>query len=107
MVAYAYDAVMRRNPVGLLGMVYVLEGTSVALALSVAEALQRSLGLPASAFTYLTSHGELDRQHIAHFAGLIEQLDDPVDRQCVAASARDFFRLYGNVLRGVAVEEYA
>ena len=38
MVAYAYDTVQRRNPVGFFGMVYVLEGTSVALALSAADA---------------------------------------------------------------------
>lgn len=107
MVAYAYDTVTRRNPLGLLGMVYVLEGTSIALAIRVAEALQRSLDLPRAAFTYLASHGELDREHIGHFAGLVERLDDPADRDCVAASARDFFHLYGNVLRGVAVEEAA
>src|SRR5688500_13253955 len=33
MVGYAYDTAMRRNPVGFFGMVFVLEGTSVALAL--------------------------------------------------------------------------
>ena len=32
MIAYAYDTVMRRNPVGFFGMVHVLEGTSVSLA---------------------------------------------------------------------------
>src|ERR1035437_758564 len=38
MVAYAYDQVMRRNPVGFSGMVYVLEGTSVSLASNAAKA---------------------------------------------------------------------
>ncbi|MGA0799951.1 MAG: TenA family transcriptional regulator, partial [Steroidobacteraceae bacterium] len=37
MVAYAYDVAMRRNPVGFFGMVFVLEGTSVALALEAAS----------------------------------------------------------------------
>lgn len=46
MVAYAYDLVMRRNPIGLLGMVYVLEGTSVRLASTVAASLQKGLKLP-------------------------------------------------------------
>src|SRR5512140_297420 len=36
MVAYAYDTVLRRNPAGFFGMVYVLEGTSVSLALHAA-----------------------------------------------------------------------
>ena len=39
MVAYAYDQIQRRNPVGFLGMVYVLEGTSVSLAHHAAGAL--------------------------------------------------------------------
>jgi len=107
MVAYAWDTVMRRNPVGLFGMVYVLEGTSVALALEVAGALQKSLGLPANAFTYLSSHGELDAQHIQHFARLVDRLDDPADRACVENSAKDFFRLYGNVLRSIDCKEHA
>ena len=33
MVAYAYDTVQRGNPLGFFGMVHVLEGTSVSLAL--------------------------------------------------------------------------
>ena len=40
MVAYAYDTVMRRNPLGFFGMVHVLEGTSVALALNAADRIQ-------------------------------------------------------------------
>ena len=32
MVAYAWDTVQRRNPIGFFGMVFVLEGTSVSLA---------------------------------------------------------------------------
>ena len=58
MVAYAWDTVQRRNPVGFFGMVYVLEGTSVALAVRAADAIERSLGLPPQAFTYLRSHGD-------------------------------------------------
>ncbi len=54
LVAYAYDTIMRRNPVGIFGMVYVLEGTSVRLACDVAESIQGTLRLPANAFTYLT-----------------------------------------------------
>src|SRR5687767_7300448 len=38
MVAYAYDTVARGNPVGFFGMVFVLEGTSAALALNAADA---------------------------------------------------------------------
>lgn len=107
MVSHAYDTVMRRNPIGLFGMVYVLEGTSVTLALNVAKEVQSALGLPANAFTYLRSHGTLDAEHMGDFARVVDRLDDPADQACVEKSARDFFRLYGNVLRGIGREESA
>ena len=63
MVAYAYHTVDRGNPIGFLGMVLVLEGTSVHIASEAAKKLQRNLGLPATAFSYLSSHGSLDISH--------------------------------------------
>jgi pyrroloquinoline quinone (PQQ) biosynthesis protein C len=100
MVAYAYDTVNRRNPVGILGMVFVLEGTSVGLASSAARALQRCLDLPTSAFSYLISHGDLDTNHMAFFGGLVNRLERE-DRDAVIHSARVIYHLYGNVLRGI------
>ncbi len=107
MVAYAYDTVTRRNPIGMFGMVYVLEGTSVSVASDAAHALQSSLGLPPVAFTYLSSHGALDLEHIDDYEHLVNRLDDADDRAAVIASARTFFRLYGNVLRGVDTGAHA
>ena len=101
MVAYAYDMVMRRNPVGFFGMVYVLEGTSVSLALRAADRIQEALRLPASAFSYLRSHGELDQEHVAHLAGILDRLDAPEDRDAVVQCARAMFWLYGNVFRSL------
>ncbi len=105
MVAYAYDTVTRRNPVGLFGMVYVLEGTSVSLASKAASVLQEALDLPPGAFTYLSSHGALDVEHIGHFEQLVNRLDAPADREAVVSNASAFFRLYGNVLRSVDLQE--
>lgn len=105
MVAYAYDTVMRRNPVGFFGMVYVLEGTSVSLASNAARALQDALDLPPSAFTYLSSHGALDVEHIGDFEQLVNRLDTQDDRDAVVRNARTFFRLYGNVLRSIDIQE--
>jgi heme oxygenase len=101
MVAYAYDTVMRGNPLGLFGMVYVLEGTSVGLATTIAGRLRETLQLPANALTYLTSHGDLDISHIAHFERLMNQLENTEDQRCVIHCARMFFHLYGNVLRNI------
>jgi len=107
MVAYAYDTVLRRNPVGLFGMVYVLEGTSVSLATNAAGILQNTLDLPASAFTYLSSHGALDIEHMGHFENLVNKLDNPLDRLAIEQGAKVFFRLYGNVFRSIQVGEKA
>ena len=101
MVAYAYDTIARGNPLGFFGMVHVLEGTSVALALQAADAIQQPLGLPDSAFSYLRSHGTLDQEHTAHFALLMDRIDDPADQAAIVHAARAFYRLYGDVFRGL------
>ena len=101
LVAYAYDIVARRNPVGLFGMVYVLEGTSIRLATSVAASVQGALGLPPRAFTYLNSHGALDIGHMRHFEALMNRLEDADDRASVVHCANACFRLYANVLGSI------
>ena len=99
MVAYAYDTIARGNPLGFFGMVHVLEGTSVSLALLAAEQIQKPLGLPDRAFSYLRSHGTLDQEHTAHFELLMDRVDDPQDQAAIVHAARAFFRLYGDVFR--------
>lgn len=99
MVAYAWDVAMRRNPVGFFGMVYVLEGTSVALALNAADSIQKALDLPPKALTYLRSHGQLDQQHIQHLAGIVNRLEAPEDRAAIVECARTVFWLYGSMFR--------
>lgn len=99
LVAYGYHTVDRGNPVGFFGMVHVLEGTSVALATQAAQTLRQSLDLPDKAFTYLTSHGELDRDHTGFFAELMDRLDVPQDQVAVVHCARVIYRLYGDIFR--------
>lgn len=99
MVAYAYHQVDRGNPVGFFGMVHVLEGTSTALATHAADTMRSALGLPPEAFTYLSSHGSLDLDHVAFFEGLMNRLDNAGDKQAVIHMARMMYGLYGNVFR--------
>ena len=101
MVAYAYDTIARRNPLGFFGMVHVLEGTSVSLALMAAEQIQKPLALPDAAFSYLRSHGTLDQEHVAHFQLLMDQIEDSQDQADIVHAARAFYRLYGDVFRGL------
>jgi len=105
MVAYAYDAIARRNPVEFFGMVHVLEGTSVSLALTAADRIQESLLLPDSAFRYLRSHGTLDQKHTVEFALLMNRMDDAQDQADIVRATRAFFRLYGDVFRGLPLPQ--
>ena len=104
MVAYAYDRVNRCNPAGFFGMVFVLEGTSVALALQAADIIQRTLGLPDAAFSYLRSHGTLDQEHVRHLAELVNRME-PDEQVEVLRCARVFYKLYGDIFRALSVTE--
>jgi len=105
MVAYAYDTIARNNPVGFFGMVLVLEGTSVALATHAAESIQKTLALPKTAFSYLTSHGSLDVGHVEFYEGLMNKLEHKVDQQAVLYAAKVFYKLYGDIFRALPVIE--
>jgi hypothetical protein len=102
MVAYAYDTVLRCNPLGLFGMVFVLETTSAALASHAAEAIQGRLQLPKNAFRYLSSHGSLDQEHIQFFQSLVNRFEDPDDIAALLHCGRMFYRLYGDLFRGLS-----
>ena len=104
-VAYAYDTIARGNPLGFFGMVHVLEGTSVALALMAADRIQTGLGLPDSAFSYLRSHGTLDQEHTAHFALLMDRIEDVADQTAIVHAARAFYHLYADVFRSLPLPQ--
>ena len=101
MVAYAYDTVMRNNPAGFFGMVFVLEGTSIALATRAAMITRDALGLPPQAFSYLTSHGSLDQEHMRFFRKLMNRINEETDRRAIVHAAKVFYRLYGDIFRGL------
>ena len=106
MVAYVYDRIARHNPASFFGMVNVLEGTSIALATQAAGVLRDKLGLPAKAFSYLTSHGSLDMEHIEFFKKLMNRLDDEADKAAVVHTARVVYRLYGDIFRSLTAPEH-
>ncbi|MCW8830071.1 MAG: AMP-binding protein, partial [Gammaproteobacteria bacterium] len=101
MVAYAYDMVQRVNPLGFFGMVHVLEGSSVTTADIAADSIQKGLNLPDKAFSYLRSHGALDQEHVKFFEQLMDRIEDPAEQDCIIHSAKVFYRLYGDIFRGL------
>ena len=107
MVAFAYHQIDRENPVGFMGMVHVLEGTSQAVATTAASAIQLALRLPENAVTYLASHGRLDIEHGRFFESLMNRLADREDQSAVIHCARSFYRLYGDVFRSLPMAAQA
>lgn len=105
MVSYAWDMVLRRNPIGFFGMVQVLEGTSVSLADYAADQIQEALGLPENAFTYLRSHGCIDQAHIKHLQDLMNRFTDPSDQELLIHSTKMFYRLYKGVFDSLLDEQ--
>lgn len=101
MVAYLYDRIQRGNPAAFFGMVQVLEGTSIELATPLGEAIQKQLGLPDKAFSYLFSHGALDQEHFEFFRNLMNEITDPDDQQAIIEAARMVYRLYGDMLHSI------
>lgn len=101
MVDYAYDYIRRVNPMGFFGMVLVLEGTSVRLATQGAEAVARTLGLGPQCFSYLTSHGALDQEHLVFFQRLMDEVDDPADQAAIIEVANGVFTLFAGVFAAI------
>jgi pyrroloquinoline quinone (PQQ) biosynthesis protein C len=97
MVAYAFDLISRRDPIGFFGMVHVLEGTSVSLADHAAIQIKQSLGLPEQAFSYLRSHGAIDQKHILFLENLMNRFVNPAEQEVIVHSTRMFYRLYKGI----------
>ncbi len=102
LVAHAFHLIAEEGPYALLGMVHVLEGMSVALAINAAQSIRSRLAQSDGAgFSYLTSHGALDVDHVDSFAHLLDAVDTPDRRRTVIAAAHEFYELYGNVFRAL------
>lgn len=101
LISYNYDYIARKNPVGFLGMVFMLESTSTQIANSGADAVMKNLALPKSAFTYLYSHGALDIEHLKFFEKLVNRVTDTEDQEAIIEVARNTFQLFANLMRAI------
>ena len=101
MVSYAWDTIHRLNPIGFFGMVFVLEGTSIALATQAAESIKRKNKLGNEAFSYLNSHGSLDIEHVAFFENLMNKVTNQDDKDVIVHCAKVFYKLYGDIFRSI------
>ena len=101
LIGFIWDILSPRKPVGSLGMVFVLEGTSVNVATQAADKIRLALQLPKKAFSYLYSHGSLDVEHIDFFESVVNQIDDQKDQDDIIHVAKIIFRLYADMFRTI------
>lgn len=113
LVGYAYYAVEHISPYSLLGMVHVLEGISARLAEPAARAIAAAIGVgeesgsrPAG-FSYLKSHGALDKAHVAFFERLVNGIDRSGVQDDIVEMTQIVYRLYGDVFRSLDRKEAA
>lgn len=102
MVAYVYYAIEHVSPYAMLGMVHVLEGMSAALATAAAGTLRATLApQDGRGFSYLSSHGSLDQEHVAFFRDLVNGIEDPIAQEAIIDTARVVYRLYGEMFSSI------
>lgn len=101
MVAFAYHAIEHVSPYAMLGSVHVLEGISVLLADQLAATLRQSFAMEGGGggFSYLTSHGSLDQEHVAFFRKVVDRIEDPIAQAIIIDHSKMFYRLYGDIFR--------
>lgn len=98
LVGYMYYAIDRLSPYAMLGMVYVLELTSTEIARQAAAAIAGRFGMkPKRGFSYLISHGEIDREHVAFLRRLLDGIEAPEHQAIVIDTANMVYRLWGEM----------
>lgn len=105
LIGYMYFAIERVSPYAMLGMVFVLERTSTEIAGQAADAIARRFGmLPESGFTYLSSHGEIDRSHVGFLRDVLDATDAPEVQAVVIDTANMVYRLWGAMFADLVAE---
>lgn len=96
--SYMHAAAGQPNPVGLLGGIYIIEGTGQRIIPALLPRLRRQLQLPESAYRFLQYHGENDVQHLARWMDAVTHVldQDPAGDagERIIATARDVAALY-------------
>jgi 3-oxoacyl-[acyl-carrier-protein] synthase-3 len=96
--SYMHATASRPNPVGLLGGIYIIEGTGQRIIPALLPRLRRLVGAPEQAFRFLKYHGENDARHLARWLdalGYVLEQDPAGDAaERVVATATEVAQLY-------------
>jgi len=91
--AYLHALAAGRNPIGLLGAIYIIEGTGQRIVPALLPLLKASLNLPPDVFRFLEYHGHNDENHLARWLAAVELAldcagDDRAERRIVDTARR-------------------
>ena len=114
--AYLHGLAATPNPVGLLGAIYIIEGTGQRIVPSLLPLLRASLPLPPDAFRFLEYHGANDEHHLERWLMAVQMvmaLDGTDDTdgsggtaaQAIVRTARHTAALYLMQFEHVLTEE--
>lgn len=70
--SYMFAAAQRHNPVGLLGGIYIIEGTGQRIIPALLPMIRKQVRLPEQAFRFLKYHGANDINHLARWLRAVE-----------------------------------
>ena len=93
---YMYERANSANPLGLLGGIFIIEGTGQKIIPTLLPFLKRSLNLQMNVFKFLEYHGENDVRHLERWANAVE-LALEIEPKCyddILNTARKVAELY-------------
>lgn len=93
---YLHSLAATTNPIGLLGAIYIIEGTGQRIVPALLPLLRKQVDLPASAFRFLEYHGANDEHHLARWLSAVELVlaIEPQAAKSIIATARRTAQLY-------------
>jgi len=96
--AYLHGLATTANPIGLLGAIYIIEGTGQRIVPSLLPLLRQALPLPPDAFRFLEYHGANDEHHLERWLMAVQmalELDtDGTAAQAIVQTAQHTAQLY-------------
>ncbi|MBO6504328.1 MAG: iron-containing redox enzyme family protein [Kordiimonadaceae bacterium] len=101
LLAYMYDQVTRHDPIGIFGMLYIVEITGSKLASQTVKQFMATLGLPRKCFSYLLTHSSEDMDNPDYFKTLMAQITDPAEQDCILRVAKHVYGLYGRIFQSI------
>ena len=96
--AYLHNLAATPNPVGLLGAIYIIEGTGQRIVPSLLPLLRAALPLPPEAFRFLEYHGANDENHLERWLMAVQMALDldseGTAQQAILQTARNTAAMY-------------